>query len=246
MTESVGWTHTEWLHLILYAFLLGAPSVAVAFSNDVGATILAAVGATSIILTRLPDVVSFSGFGMSARLDRKIKEADTVIAQLRSMSLAFARANLDEMASSGQLFAGFDTSRKFSTRASIIKSLAELGATQDDIQEAQDGWIEFQCYQLLDVIVERATEAHPDGQEAIRSQIEALPKAARFRIPTPDALRDWAADTGDKQLITMAEDYRRLLETGNMQNPNVIPFQRIVSSPWVGQPTTFSIRRSDG
>lgn len=216
--------------VLLFAYLLIAPCVALSFNDDRAAGILATIGIAAIILTRLDDLVSFSALGIKAKLRRKVAEVDKIIDQLKMVSKALATAGLQQIAMSGQLLSGLNTETKFKVRNDIVAALKKIGVSNSDIVEAHDVWIEVYGQLLLNIIVGDAAKDLDLAE--IKDQIRKLPKLKNSQLPTGMELQGWAAGKSDST-VELCDQYRSLVDTGGMTKPDLIPFNSALGRQWL-------------
>jgi hypothetical protein len=217
--------------VLLFGFLLFAPLGAVLAHNNAGAGILAGVGIAAIIMTRLQDLISFSGLGIKAELAKKVAEVDEIIKQLQTISKALARVSLQEMAMAGQMLYRVLTEVKFKARDDIATALQKIGIPQHEIIETHEVWIEVFGTILLNMIV--ADAANASSFLAAQQQVSKLPRIGTYDLPSPDALQLWAAHKTGENLSQLCQEYRRLIETGGMAKPELIPFNSALGARWL-------------
>jgi hypothetical protein len=213
----------QWL---LLAFLILAPTVIVlVYKKPSLAYPVILAGAAALILIR-PELSSFGLLGMKATLERQIGQVQVTIEELRKMAAATAKANLTQLAMSGQLMHGINTDVKFGIRDRIIASLKEIGVLKDDIHDSQEIWISVYCDMLLGDIEEEATKLSPGATE----EIEKLPTYRGFGVPDPETLEKWIKSKLLKsdRLNQLLDEYKRLWTTGGMKDPSIIPFNRVM------------------
>ncbi len=227
--------NSRWILRGLFGYFLFVPPVALCLGDNTGAGILAAVGAASILFTRIQDLVEFSGFGVAAKLEKKMNEAEAIIRQLRSISAALAKGSLQQIAMSGELFSGIDTKDKFNVRDEIVDSLKEMGVSEHVILEAQGLWIARFGNLLLTQIIGKASDALSLERQAVQAELRELPISKEYDLPTPDALVSWGRKKGNQELLGLVQGYQRLMSTGGMDKPEIIPFNAGFNHHWRGQ-----------
>jgi hypothetical protein len=165
-----------------------------------------------------------------AELEHQVKKSVAPVeSEMQKMAAAFAQATLTQLAMSGQMFSGFQTSYKFQIHDQIIASLKELHLPNSDISEVQQPWISVYCSLLLDVI-ETAVKSLPNGKAA--DEIDSLPQDAERGLPSPETLQKWiAAKSFNAGAVTkLVDEYAQLWTTGTMTDPSLIPFNQNLRS----------------
>ncbi len=217
---------------VLFIYLLLAPIIAILCGNNGGAGILAGVGLTAIILTRLPDLREFSGLGIVAKLEGKIQEADEIIKKLKAISAALTRSSLQQISMSGQMFSSLPISEKFKVRDEIVEALKGMGISDDEILNVQEVWISVYGNLLLNRILNVAGTL--PSSPVPKAIISNLPRIAKYDLPNPESLTKSLPMNNDK-LTTMLQEYRLLITTGKMNEPDIIPFSAGLSFAWKEQ-----------
>src|SRR4051812_7723396 len=112
------------IHWLLIAYLIIAPSVvALRYRDAKLALALVLAGAAALVFTRLPDISSFELLGLKTTLERQIGKVEVTLTELKKLATAAAKANLTELAMSGQIMSRLNTETKFTIRNEIVNSL---------------------------------------------------------------------------------------------------------------------------
>jgi hypothetical protein len=137
-----------------------------------------------------------------------------------------AKANLTQLAMSGQMLHGLNTEVKFGIRDKIIASLKEIGVSDADTHDAQEIWISVYCDMLISEIAGEAEKLLPSAAE----EINKLPEFSRYGVPEPDRLEKWISShkLSSPRLDQLMDEYKGLWETGSMKEPSIIPFNRVM------------------
>jgi hypothetical protein len=207
--------------LVLY--LVMAPTIVIIAKGETKtAGILIVAGATALLFTRLPDILSIKLFGLQATMERQISKVQVTIEALQKMATAMATGNLTQLVMTGQHFHGLHTEAKFYIRDRIIESLKEIGVSDDETLKAQDAWIQVNSNLLLSVITKEAVNHLPSAD----IKIDKLPQQPRYGSPEPQILEQWVAShsLNSPMMSRLLEEYRNLLTTGSMKDPAIIPF----------------------
>jgi hypothetical protein len=219
--------------LVLLTFLIVAPTVRIFFWKDsAGASVLAAVGAAALLLTRLPDISTFELLALKVTLEKQTQQVEVTIQQLQKMASAFAQASLTQLAMSGQMLSGINTEYKFQIRDRIVDSLKEIGVQDNKVLDAQTVWISVYGRMILDRLEDIAVGLLPNiPNEKVVGEIDGLPKDLTYGLPLPKDVRNWIAakSLNDAKLTQFLDEYEYMWTTGAMKNPGLIPFNGLMS-----------------
>ncbi|MDE1882751.1 MAG: hypothetical protein KGH70_02110 [Rhodospirillales bacterium] len=218
------------LRFVLFVYLLVMPLIALVYGNTNDGILIAVVGVAAILLTRLQDLREFSFLGVVAKMQEKIQEADRIIENLRKISTALARGSLQEIAMSGQLFSGLHTSSKFKVREDIVTALKDMDIPDETVLETQYVWITVYGTMLVSKII--ATAAEQSSVPEIQKEVAQLDRNSVYDLPTPDAIDVWGDAKRCDKLTELLKEYRLLLTTGSMSNPDIIPFGTGLNNKW--------------
>jgi hypothetical protein len=168
--------------------------------------------------------MKFSMTGIETTARQAIQQVQITLTQLQKMELAFARANLSQLALSGRLLVGMSTEDKFDIRDEIVGSLKDTGLSSQDILDAQTLWIDVYCTMLLSHIKNAATRMFPNS--TVQDEIEALSVDSKNTLPIPEMIQNWASTktVRSEEFLQALDEYRNVWTTGSMKNPALIPF----------------------
>jgi hypothetical protein len=225
VAEKTGLHQTirTWAPYVFLAFTAILPTTLVVFfRNNAGAGILAAVGVACLLMLRLDDISEFGGFGVKAKMEKTIRDAEVTLEGLRSLSLALSRPILSEIAMHGQLMSRLSTEYRVSLRSAVIDSLKSLGATDGQIAEADELWRETGTRKLLALIASRLHELSQGPAAAEILEITRADPVSRSVETAEDTLKKHQVD--DSALADLLEDLRVMANTGDVRRPGAIPF----------------------
>ncbi len=94
--------------------------------------------------------------------------------------------NLSELAMSGQLLSRMNTDAKFSIRDDVVNRLKAIGASDEQVHEAQRTWINVYASLLLNQIAAEAIKSAPSAADAI----DKLPSYADYDLPDPTTVEN--------------------------------------------------------
>jgi hypothetical protein len=217
------------IRCVLLVFFIVAPSIRIFLSGDVaGASVLAAVGAAGLLLTRLPDISTFELLALKVTLEKQTRQVDVTLKQLQKMAAALAQSNLTQLAMSGQKLSGISSEYKFEIRSKIIDSLKEIGIGDAEVLGAQVTWISVSARMIFDNLEEIATSLLPDVD--VEQELENLPRDPEYGLPSPKAVRGWITrkSLNEAALMRLVDEYEKMLESGVMTSPQLIPSNQTI------------------
>jgi len=205
------------LCLIAAAILIGRART---FKEASSRGLIAVVGATAIVLTRLSDFTGFTALGMTAELRQTINEANATIAQLRTLALTIAEPELSHLAMSGITFSQLTFSYQYERKKQIVKILQDLGIPQDDITRATRVWTEVTLLKLSNVIasaLEKTDKTLAEKFRAVRTN------GGENKPAKPEVLSAFLRnnDVTDNEVLELVDDYKHLYDTGEVRRPEV-------------------------
>lgn len=156
--------------LILFAFgvLLGFEDKVTAATATYGAAVL------SLIFSFLPKFKKFKGLGIEAELlDKKIEEADTLLSQLRDVSIPIAEMVLSSTARMGRWDSGMPRNKKHDLVQRMERELRKVGVSDTQLDLAKEDWHYYNIFDLSSPVFGTITEAlqrHLSEREHVLSQ----------------------------------------------------------------------------
>jgi hypothetical protein len=148
------------------------------------------------------------------------------IAQLQHLATALAEGSLNELALSGQTFAGLPTAEKFRIRDKIIDQLTYINVPPVDRLASQRLWITVNCSLILGQIEGFVVKAKPNVD--LKSELAPLQRDDKHgNLPTPASLRKWIVVATGSKADELLQEYETVWTTGSMKRPELIPFGSI-------------------
>jgi hypothetical protein len=168
--------------------------------------------------------MKFSLTGVETTARETIKQVQVTLDKLQKIEVAFAKANLSQLALSGQLLIGLNTEEKFAIRDKIIANLEETGVSGNDILDAQQIWIDIYAAMSLDHIDGKLEQITKDSNMA--KDIDSLPMEPSRRLPSPEAIEQFVSSrsVNNAEVSDLIAEYKSMWTTGSMKNPSIIPF----------------------
>jgi len=96
-----------------------------------------------LIFSSLHEFEWFEGFGVKAKLDKKIKEADDAINKLKEIAIPFSELLLTQTARSGRLGTMIKRRERYRLVKDIEKPLLALGVTKQELEKIKNDWYLF-------------------------------------------------------------------------------------------------------
>ncbi len=207
-----------WITRCLLGYTVLAPTIAVICGNNTGATILGAVGAATLLLTRLSDIQKFALFGLKAELRDAVREANATIDQLRDLALSLAEPNLNYMAMHNVMLMRLTSRTQYENKEKIVTALRKLKIPESKIQEASSLWVTITLRKMSYTMLHRLQELKIDAK--FNDEVRLTDGQ-----PSPAAtLKAFFATNGinDPKLLQLLSDYDHLARTGELRRPEVI------------------------
>lgn len=107
------------------------------------ATATYGVAILCLIFSSLQEFEWFEGFGVKAKLDKKIKEADDAINKLKEIAIPFSELLLTQTARSGRLGTMIKRRERYRLVKDIEKPLLGLGVTKQELEKIKNDWYRF-------------------------------------------------------------------------------------------------------
>jgi len=127
--------------------------VMLSFKGQSGsATATYGVAILCLIFTSLQEFEWFEGFGVKAKLDKKIKEADDAIKKLKEIAIPFSELLLTQTARSGRLGTMIKRRERYRLVKDIEKPLLGLGVTEQELEKIKKDWYGFDLFDLCNPI----------------------------------------------------------------------------------------------
>jgi hypothetical protein len=210
---AAGMSITGTLGVIGVVCFILAAFVALRTRSIKGTSLVAAVGALALTMTRLSDITLLDALGIRTELQHTIDDATAKIAQLRKLAVAISEPQLSELAMNGAMLSEL--------RKQIVDTLKSLGVSEDDIATALRVWMPARLRKLSNVIAIAIAKT----DNALAEKFRAMRIDAHENPANPDKLREFLRDNHitDKDVIELVDDYEHLFETGEVRRPDVFP-----------------------
>lgn len=188
-------------------------------------------GSLSVLFSRIDVLEELSVGPLKAKLREAISEAHATVEQLRTLGADLSGVTLSLLIAT-EFMGGMDVKAKFELHRKIIECLTDLGASQEQIQGAQNNWVKgvsIMYYRLIRKAIEdRASFSHinldaEDNEMAASNDIHAKANIDLWNVPTPVEMRDIL----QKHSITKPEvlawiaDYESFLKTLSIPRPEL-------------------------
>jgi hypothetical protein len=166
------------LTIFITALVLFASGIGFGFLDKVSASVATyAAAVLGLVFVFLPEFKKFKGLGIEAELlDRKIEEADKLIAQLRDITVPIAEMLLSATARMGRLGSAMPRHQKHDLLQRIERELRKCGVSDAQLEQAKMDWHRYNIFDLSGPVFEsiiRALEPHLKEQE---SKLRSFPQ----------------------------------------------------------------------
>lgn len=225
---------TDWGFDALSLIFFGVVIYSLLWRKASGNATVAMVAAVFCALMGNPDrfqTMKFSLTGIETSARAAIQQVQVSLQQLQKLATALAEGSLNDLAFSGSVFTGMSSAEKFRLHDQIIARLRDIGVPQEDILKAQHVWILVYCSILEQQIQSEVQQSLPKIDT--EKEVIELKNNGKDGLPTPEALRKWVATKGlnDPKINERLEEYERVWTTGDIHNPDLIPFGSNPTAP---------------
>ncbi|MBW3513074.1 hypothetical protein [Janthinobacterium sp. NKUCC06_STL] len=162
----------ERLFLFLTSISISAIATYLAINdNTSGAATCYVAGMLFLVFSNIDRFTSFKGLGFEANtreLDNKIKEADAIIKQLKSLSTFASRAVVDLTNKTGRFGGAIKSKERYQYTMEVREHLEEMGVEKSEIRQTLSSWIFYSTFDLMHYII----YDHHGGTLGIRKMAE--------------------------------------------------------------------------
>lgn len=145
--------------LFITTLVLFICGVMLSFKDQSGsATATYGVAILCLVFSSLQEFEWFEGFGVKAKLDKKIKEADDAINKLKEIAIPFAELLLTQTARAGRMETIIKRRERYRLGKNIEESLVGLGVSGREIEKIKSDWHRFNLFDLCLPIWENLKE----------------------------------------------------------------------------------------
>lgn len=123
------------LFVIAFLFTLSSTAFFGYTGKSVEMGIAVVVGAIAIAFANIDKIKWFKGAGFEAEMVQVIKEANVTIATLRKLATQIVEPMLTIIGREGEPFQNISNAEKFRAKERLVKSLKELGASEEQIEK---------------------------------------------------------------------------------------------------------------
>lgn len=180
----------ERLALFLLALSIACIATYLAVTgNTAGAATCYVAGMLFLVFSNIDRFTSFKGLGFEANireLGDKIKEADAVLKQIKSLSTFASRAVVDLTNRTGRLGGYIGSKERFRYAQEISEHLDEMGVAKAEIREVLKSWIYYSTFDLMNYLI----RGHHDGLPGILKSAESYRQALQNEFSENYAIND--------------------------------------------------------
>lgn len=139
--------------IFIFGLILLICGTVLSFRNQPGSVAVTYGAAVlCLILSSLQEFEWFKGFGIEAKVDKKIKEADDAIKKLKEIAIPFSELLLTQTARSGRLGTMIKRRERYRLVKDIEKPLLGLGVTKQELEKIKKDWYSFDLFDLCNPI----------------------------------------------------------------------------------------------
>ena len=140
--------------------------------NTSGAATCYVAAMLFLVFSNIDRFTSFKGLGFEANireLDNKIKEADAILKQLKSLSTFASRAVVDLTNKTGRLGGAISSKERYQYITEVSEHLEEMGIAKSEIRKTLTSWVFYSTFDLMQYII----YDHHDGTLGVKRMAEA-------------------------------------------------------------------------
>lgn len=180
-----------------------------------------------LVLSKFDLIEEITVGPLTAKLQRRINEAEEVLKKLQNVAAAISEISLSTMIRTGRAGGfGFEESEKFRMR--IVSLLREIGVGNDDVAATQRELTGYLKREYVYAIVGRSVPPIGISEEKIRAWNEIRDS---HQIPTVGKVRSFLRSINalDEEAIELLDDYTYFEKHGDHRRPEV--FFRLKQEP---------------
>jgi hypothetical protein len=124
--------------------------------NTSGAATCYVAGMLFLVFSNIDRFTSVKGLGFEANmreLGDKIKEADAVLKQLRSLSTFASRAVVDLTNRTGRIGVSINSKERYQYVTDVIEHLEQMGVSKDEIRRTLSAWVYYSTFDLMNYLM---------------------------------------------------------------------------------------------
>jgi hypothetical protein len=216
MSKAAGLSSGERiLFPVSVCFILAVPISIGLFFHAISVAWLAALcGAFVLLVSRLETLAELSLGPLKAKMRQTIAEAAATVDQLRDIATPMISAFLIDLIS-GSFMGGISNERRLQLHDELIDKLKALGATEEQLRKAEDGWrkgINVLFHRIIrNQIVEAARPSTTANQLA--SEVRTLLDFDNWSVADPKSFEELARkhQVLTPQVQSWIDDYRHFL-----------------------------------
>ncbi|MGV8865225.1 MAG: hypothetical protein ACOH2T_29315 [Pseudomonas sp.] len=183
-------------------------------------------GTLAVLFSKIETLEELSVGPLKAKLRKAIDEANATVEQLRTLGSELSDATLSLLMAT-EFMNGMDVKAKFALHRKIIECLTNLGASDEQIQNAQGNWLKG-----VSVMYLRLIRQHVEGREsftqrnldvgadelAASSEIFAMSNFDIWHVPTPSEMRETLRKHSISNVVASEwiSDYETFLKTSTI------------------------------
>jgi hypothetical protein len=180
--------------------------IVLSLKNQSGsATVTYGAAFLCLIFSSLEKFEWFEAFGVKAKLDKKIQEADDAIRKLKEIAIPFAELLLTQTARSGRMGTIIKRRERYRLVKDIEKPLLGLGVTKEELEKIKNDWYRFDLFDLCVPIWDN-----------LKKSLDAKLEVKRSGVPIANIATANKLHEEIRQLEAYKEDLKRIAYQNNL------------------------------
>ncbi len=189
----------------LFLVLLVAGTVLSLKNQSGSATATYGAAFLCLVFSSLEKFEWFEVFGIKAKLDKKIQEADDAIKKLKEIAIPFAELLLTQTARSGRIGTIIKRRERYRLVKDIEKPLLGLGVTREELEKIKSDWYRFDLFDLCVPIWDN-----------LKKSLDAKLEVKRAGVPIANITTAHKLHEEIRQLEVYKENLKRIAYQNNL------------------------------
>lgn len=205
-----------WTMRLLAFILLVIAGYLLLMGDSAGGAVAGAIAFGLALFHYVPLVTEVSGFGVTAKLEREVMQAEEILEQIRRFTSAYARSTFHQLAWMNRMGAPSERASR-DLVSSLDGLMASIGVSVADQRQAKRPYLMMIGFDLI-LTIRGLISRYSSGQIAeINGQIEAYVKnkPAAMDDPVVKELHDRKARLALKEKAPHPEDYDKIENLGS-------------------------------
>lgn len=209
--------------------------IGIKFVNVKMAAVSVLCGALLLVASKIEIIKEFSMGPLKAKMKETIQEANATIEQLKTVSVASAKATLTSLMAKN-FWGGVSRKAQLDLHDQIIESLKKVGFSNQEINEADEMWnrgIGMIYLNKVSSLIAEIRKSNPTNSpahaEAQKTQkdFQDLLDFENWKVPSPDKMTSFLKERGflKPEMEEWIADHRHFLNTGEIRRRDLFAQQ---------------------